>query len=148
MRILLAPDHAALALEASIKAQRRLFVTSHRIGAAGLPTVILPALTAAQQNGITADLYFGMGTDTLSGTLAGEMTMDLSSQGVKIQPVYTPRLHAKLLAWDDDALAITSQNWLSADPSDNTPLREIGIFINSTNVADQIIRQFQMQIGK
>src|SRR6266436_2327004 len=147
MRILLAPDHAALALEASIRAERRLFVTSHRIGVAGRPIVILPAIAAARENGIDANLYFGKGTDTLSGVSAGKLTMDVGSGGVKIQPVYTPRLHAKLLAWDDNALAITSQNWLSADPSDNAPLREIGIFINASNVADQIIRVFQMQLG-
>jgi cardiolipin synthase len=62
--------------------------------------------------------------------------------------VYTPRLHAKLLAWDDDALAITSQNWLSADPSDNAPLREIGVFINAPKVADQVIRLFQLQLSR
>jgi cardiolipin synthase A/B len=147
MRILLAPDHAALALEASIRAERRLFVTSHRIGVAGRPIVILPAIAAARQNGITANLYFGKGTDTLSGVAAGKMTMDMGVEGVKIQPVYTPRLHAKLLAWDDNALAVTSQNWLSADPSDNAPLREMGIFIDAPNVADQIIRVFQMQLS-
>ena len=148
MRILLAPDHAALALEASIKASQRLFVTSHRIGVAGRPTIILPALAAARENGISADLYFGKGTETLTGVSAGEMTLELGPSGVKLRPVYTPRLHAKLLAWDDDALAITSQNWLSADPSDNAPLREIGIFINAPKVADQVIRLFQLQLGR
>ncbi len=74
--------------------------------------------------------------------------MDLGPSGVKLRPVYIPRLHAKLLAWDDDALAITSQNWLSADPSDNTPLRELGLFINAPRVADQLIMSFQMQLNK
>jgi cardiolipin synthase A/B len=146
MRILLAPDHAALALEASVKATRRLFVTSHRIGVAGKPMIILPALAAARANGISADLYFGRGTETLSGVEAGELTMNLGPSGVKLRPVHIPRLHAKLLAWDDDALAITSQNWLSADPSDNLPLRELGLFINAPRVADQLITSFQMQL--
>lgn len=148
MRILLASDHAALALEASVKATRRLFVTSHRIGVAGRPMIILPALAAARANGVSADLYFGKGTETLSAKAAGELTMDLGPSGVKLRPVYIPRLHAKLLAWDDDALAITSQNWLSADPSDNTPLRELGLFINAPRVADQLIMSFQMQLNK
>jgi cardiolipin synthase A/B len=95
--------------EASIKATRRLFVTSHRIGVAGRPTIILPALAAARENGISADLYFGKGTETLTGVSAGELTLDLGPSGVKLRPVYMPRLHAKLFAWDDDALAITSQ---------------------------------------
>lgn len=147
MRILLASDHAALALEASVKATRRLFVTSHRIGVAGRPMIILPALAAARANGVTADLYFGRGTETLSAKAAGELTMDLGPSGVRLRPVYIPRLHAKLLAWDDDALAITSQNWLSADPSDNAPLRELGLFINAPRVADQLIMSFQIQVN-
>jgi cardiolipin synthase A/B len=147
MRILLAPDHAALALEASIKAKERLFVTSHRIGVAGRPMIILPALAAARANGVSADLYFGRGTDTLTGVSAGELTMDLGPSGVKLRPVYTPRLHAKLLAWDDDSLAVTSQNWLSADPADNAALRELGLFINAPKVADQVIRLFKMQLN-
>ncbi|MGA2995115.1 hypothetical protein [Bradyrhizobium sp.] len=71
--------------------------------------------------------------------------MDLGPSGVKLRPVYTPRLHAKLLAWDDDSLAITSQNSLSAD---NAAPRELGIFINAPKVADQVIRLFQLQLNK
>ncbi len=145
MRILLAPDHAALAIEASVKARRRLFVTSHRIGVAGQPMVIMPAVAAARANGITADLYFGKGTETLTAAAAGQLTLDLGSSGVRLRPVYVPRLHAKLLAWDDDALAITSQNWLSADPPDSAPLRELGLFISAPRVADQLITSFRMQ---
>ncbi|MGY4198914.1 hypothetical protein [Bradyrhizobium sp. USDA 4520] len=148
MRILLAPDHADLALEASVKATRRLFVTSHRIGVAGRPMIIMPAVHAARANGVSADLYFGRGTETLTGVAAGELTMDLGPSGVKLRPVYVPRLHAKLLAWDDDALAITSQNWLSADPPDKAALRELGLFIKAPRLADQLITSFQMQLNK
>ncbi|OAE97128.1 hypothetical protein AYJ54_36105 [Bradyrhizobium centrolobii] len=90
MRILLASDHAARALEASVKATRRLFVTSHRIGVAGWPMIILPALAAARANGVSAHLYFGKGTETLSAKAAGEPTMDLGPSGVKLRPVYIP----------------------------------------------------------
>lgn len=148
MRILLAPDHADLAIEASLKAARRLFVTSHRIGVAGRPMIIMPAVAAARTNGISADLYFGKGTETLTGVAAGELTMDLGPTGVKLKPVYIPRLHAKLLAWDDDALAVTSQNWLSADPADGAQLRELGIFIQAPRLAEQVIMTFQMQLAK
>lgn len=96
MRILLAPDHAALVIEASIKARRRLFVTSHRIGVSGKPMVIMPAVAAARANEINADLYFGKGTETLTAVAAGELMMDLGPSGVTLRPVYVPRLHAKL----------------------------------------------------
>lgn len=54
-----------------------------------------------------------------------------------------PRLHAKILAWDDDSLAVTSQNWLSADPSDVARLSEIGVFVESNRIADYLIRRFE-----
>lgn len=148
MRILLAPDHAKLAIEASVRAKRRLFVTSHRIGVAGKPMIIMPAVHAARSNGITADLYFGKGTETLTGVAAGELMMDLGPSGVKLRPVYIPRLHAKVLAWDDNALAVTSQNWLSGDPADTAPLRELGLFIEAPRLADQLITTFQMQLNR
>jgi hypothetical protein len=146
MRILLAHDHAALALRASVEARKRLFVTSHRIGVAGKPMVIMPAVAAATANGVTADLFFGKGTDTLTAVAAGQMTLDLKSTGVRLLPVQIPRLHAKLLAWDNDALAVTSQNWLSADPADSAPLRELGLFINAPRVADHLITTFRVQM--
>ena len=61
---------------------------------------------------------------------------------MKITPVLEPKLHAKLLAWDDDAVVITSQNWLSADPPDDKPRSEIGISIRSPGIARQIIDRF------
>lgn len=145
MQILLAHDHAALALRASVEARKRLFVTSHRIGVAGKPMIIMPAVAAATANGVTSDLYFGTGTNTFTAVAAGQTTLDLRSAGVRLLPVHVPRLHAKLLAWDDDALAVTSQNWLSADPADSTPLRELGIFINAPRIADQLITTFRVR---
>ena len=146
MRILLSHDHAALALRASVEARNRLFVTSHRIGVAGKPMIIMPAVAAATANGVKTDLFFGTGTDTFTAVAAGQMTLDLRSTGVRLLPVHVPRLHAKLLGWDDDALAVTSQNWLSADPADSAPLRELGLFINAPRVADQLITAFRLRI--
>jgi phosphatidylserine/phosphatidylglycerophosphate/cardiolipin synthase-like enzyme len=62
---------------------------------------------------------------------------------VNIKPVHNPRLHAKILAWDDDTLAITSQNWLSADPAEGALRREIGVLIQSSKVADYLLRRFE-----
>jgi cardiolipin synthase A/B len=50
-------------------------------------------------------------------------------------PIDEPRLHAKILGWDDDFPVVTSQNWLSADPSEANLRREIGIFIHASGIA-------------
>jgi phosphatidylserine/phosphatidylglycerophosphate/cardiolipin synthase-like enzyme len=143
LRVLLAPDHASLLLEARDRAQRRIVITSHRIGIAGQPMAIVPAVAAAQAKNVDASLYFGRATGPLSGINAADLTLEFERQGVHIRPIFQPRLHAKTLCWDDDALAVTSQNWLSASSSQNNARREIGIFIELNKIADTFIRRFE-----
>lgn len=142
VRILLSPDHACLPLEARDHAKRRISVLSHRIGIAGLPMAIVPAVTAAQANRIDASLFYGRATGPLSGVDAAELTREFQKQGVHIRPVFQPRLHAKVLCWDDDSIAVSSQNWLSATSSQSSPRREIGIFIQQNKIADTFLRRF------
>ena len=115
MRILLAPDHNSLVLAARDEARERIFVTSHRIGLAGRPMVIIPVVAAVNESKIDVKLYYGRPTGVLSGVDAAGLTMELARQGIGIKPIHQPRLHAKVLAWDNDNLAVTSQNWLSAE---------------------------------
>lgn len=144
MRILLAPDHADLVLLARDKAQNRIVVTSHRLGVAGKPIVITPALAAARAKDISCSLYYGRATGPLSGLNAAALAAELNKSGVSVRPVHRPRLHAKVLAWDDHSIAVTSQNWLSADPSDTALRREIGIYIEQNRIADTFIRRFDL----
>lgn len=143
MQILLSPDHGELVLEARDRAQQRIFVTSHRIGLAGRPMVIIPTLAAAKAGKVKAQLYYGRPTGVLSGVDAAGLAREFARQGVAITPIYHPRLHAKILAWDDDAIAVTSQNWLSADPAEGADRREIGILVESNKIADYLIRRFE-----
>lgn len=142
LRVLLASDHAPLVLEARDKAAKRMIVTSHRIGIAGQPMTIIPAVAAAEKNKVDVSLYFGRSTGPLSGTDVADLTRRLEQAGVHIRPIFQPRLHSKVLAWDDDFLAVTSQNWLSAASSATQPRREIGVFVKSNKVADLFVRVF------
>lgn len=141
MRILLGPDHGALVLEARDSAKKRILVTSHRIGLAGRPMVIIPVLAAVKESKIDVRLYYGRPTGVLSGIDAADLTMQLAKQGVGFRPVQQPRLHAKVLAWDNDCLAVTSQNWLSADPSETARRSEIGVFVESNRIAEHFIQR-------
>jgi len=67
LRVLLSPDHASIPLEARDQARKRIAITSHRIGIAGLPMAIVPVVTAAQEKGINASLFYGRATGPLSG---------------------------------------------------------------------------------
>ena len=143
MQLLLSPDHAELVLKARDEARRRIVVTSHRIGLAGRPMVIIPSLAAAKAKKIGVELYYGRPTGVLSGIDAASLAVEFAREGVNIKPVHKPRLHAKILAWDDNSLAVTSQNWLSADPAEGARRREIGVFVQSNRVADYLLRRFE-----
>ncbi len=147
VRLLLAPDHADLVLDARDHSTRRMLVVSHRFGIAGRPMTILPALSAAQTKGVAVGLYYGRPTGRLSGADASALALEMKRNGVNIRPVHQPRLHAKILAWDDDALAVTSLNWLSADPSETAIRSEIGLFVESNKLADHFVRRFEHAIA-
>jgi cardiolipin synthase A/B len=143
MRVLLAPDHAEFVLDARDRLQRRLLVTSHRLGVAGRPLVILPALSAAQTKAASVTLYYGRPTGRLSGADAAAIALEMRRGGVDIRPIHQPRIHSKVLAWDDDTLAVTSLNWLSADPSQTALRSEIGIAVESNKAADRFLERME-----
>lgn len=144
MRILLAPEHAELVLHARDNARKRILVTSHRLGIAAKPMVVVPALAAHRENQVECSLFYGRATGAHSNLDTAAQTRELARMGVTQRPVLRPRLHAKVLAWDDDALAVTSQNWLSADPADSAYRREIGIFVEQNKLADTFMRKFEL----
>ena len=143
LRVLLAPDHADLVLDARDRSTQRMVVTSHRIGIAGKPLTIFPAMSAAQAKHIKVSLYYGRPTDRFSGKDAAALALEIKESGVDVRPIHRPRLHAKVLAWDDDALAVTSLNWLSKDPSESALRDEIGIFVEMSKIADNFVRRFE-----
>lgn len=143
MRLIYGSDHAQLVLEARDKARERLFVLSHRIGLAAHPVALLPALAAVEANGIEASFYYGRTTGPLSGAASADLIREFGKKGLNIKPIHRPRLHAKVLGWDRDMLAISSLNWLSADPSESAPSREIGVVLEAPRVADNFLARFE-----
>lgn len=144
MAIVLGPQHAQYVRMARDSATSRIFVTSHRFGAANRTAVIVPAIAAAQDRGVEVKVYFGIPTGNFTNTDVASATRSSAAQGVEIRPVAEPRVHAKLLAWDNDSLVVTSQNWLSADPSEGNLRREIGVFIHGNGLARTAIEAFEL----
>jgi phosphatidylserine/phosphatidylglycerophosphate/cardiolipin synthase-like enzyme len=141
--LVLGPQHAQFARIARDAARRRMFVTSHRIGSAARPSVVLPAITAVRENGIEARVFYGVASEGPVGAWTSPNGHPMPS----VQPVLTPKLHAKILAWDDDHVLITSQNWLSADPGESNVRREIGLMVNSKGIAKAVIDNFDATRG-
>jgi cardiolipin synthase len=69
-------------------------------------------------------------------------TADAAAVGVNLKPVAHPRLHAKLLAWDEDSFVVTSLNWLSADPTEFSIAKELGVYLEAKGIAKVLFQQF------
>lgn len=103
-------------------------------------------VAAASKKDRLVKIFYGRTSGGLSSEDAAALVRDDSGTGVNVQPIFDPRLHAKVLAWDNDNLVISSQNWLSADPPPDKPLSEIGLFIHSKNVGSYFKERFQMSL--
>lgn len=141
--LVLGPQHARFVRMARDAATRRIFVTSHRLGAATRAAVIVPAIAAVRDKGLEVKAYYGTQSGTVNTSMAAQLTAEAGKAGVQVRPVVEPRLHAKILAWDDDNALITSQNWLSADPGESNLRREIGLLIQAPGIARQVIDDFE-----
>ena len=146
--LVLGPQHAQFVRLARDHATKRIFVTSHRLGAATRAAVIVPAITAVREKGLDVKAYYGTQSGNINTAGAAELTATAGKEGVQIRPVIEPRLHAKILAWDDNNLLITSQNWLSADPGESSMRREIGVLLQAQGVARLAIEDFEFSRHK
>jgi cardiolipin synthase A/B len=139
--LVLGPQHAHYVRLARDTATSRMFVTSHRLGYATGPAVVVPAIASARDRSLRIEVFFGRPSG-LTKRDVQEIQTSAAVEGIQIAPILEPRLHAKLLAWDDDFLVVTSQNWLSADPGEANIRREVGVFVGMTDVARIVVDRF------
>ena len=142
--LVLGADHGHFVRLARDEAKKRIFVGSHRLSDVANRAVVIPAMTAVESsNGsISGRIYYNMVSGGMTQADARALAEKALEKAVKIAPVHVPTLHAKILAWDDDSLVITSLNWLSADSPPNQPLREVGIYFTAKRSAEHLIRSF------
>ena len=139
-RIVLGDEHSFYVRMARDEAKRRILITSHRFSDNAETTVLLPAKAAMEAHGIDVTLLYGRTSGAAEGKLARSLTSQAIEHGIQLRQIHRPRLHAKVLAWDDDSIVVTSQNWLSADPPDSHPYSEVGIYLSSTGIAQEFIQ--------
>jgi cardiolipin synthase A/B len=130
--------HHAYVLRARDEAKKRIVVASHRLGAVSGPGVVVPLAEAATANNVTADVLYGRRTQPVRYGDEAAIQIDGHSGGVAVRMIESPRLHAKILAWDDDYVVISSLNWLSGDPVDLDSSKEVGVFIQHEGAAKEI----------
>lgn len=144
MSLLYTKDHANFVMRAAEEGKKRIFVLSHQFGVAGGPVTVFPLLDRAKDKKIDVSLFYGKpaGAKKASDLLA--LRERYGEVGMTIKAIERPRLHAKVLGWDDDNLVISSFNWLSVDPSEHKPNRELGVYVRSNSIALKFLRDFEV----
>lgn len=143
-RLVLAPAHKAFVLQAKAQAEAGIFVTSHRLSIAARQAVLIPLgcanAASGTGKGIETRLFYGHEPEAKEPDRAAILA-GLDMTALDLQPQVAQSLHAKLLGWDADDVVMTSQNWLSADPSDANVRRELGVHLHSPGAAELVLEK-------
>jgi len=146
-RLVLGSDHNDVVLRARDRAKSRIMVGSHRISLSARSLALAPMLSAIRERGVAVRFRYSKVEPELKNIenlFNSEEELEFRS-AIDFAEVKSPLLHAKFLCWDDDNLLVTSQNLLSADPGGGELFSEIGIHLQSRNVAkyfEQKLSQF------
>lgn len=146
--LIIGAQHNHFVLRARDEARRRAFVASHKLGPVSSPSIVIPLMTAARERGIDVEVFYGKTRRPIRPQSAGKLAAQAAEVGVTLKAIESPRLHAKVLAWDDDNIAISSLNWLSADPTELDSLNEIGVWIESADAARTLIDDFHGALSR
>ena len=144
--LVLGSRHSDYVRRARDEARREITVISHRLSPSAETLVMIPARAAAQAHDIDVHLYYGKVTGSDGGIAALALARAAQGDGMRANHILQPRVHAKVLAWDDNTLVITSQNWLSADPPDSVPYSEIGVFLSGSGLAREVIGRTRLAL--
>ncbi|MFA1677986.1 phospholipase D-like domain-containing protein [Rhizobium mongolense] len=144
MDLLYTKDHPSLVMDAARAARKRIFVLSHQFGVAGRPVTIFPLMDVAKSTEVAVSAFYGKPAGKKTAAELLDLRERYGEAHLQLRSIERPRLHAKVLGWDDDNLAVTSFNWLSVDPSPHKPLREVGLLIKSNQIAEKFLRDFDL----
>jgi phosphatidylserine/phosphatidylglycerophosphate/cardiolipin synthase-like enzyme len=140
--LVIGSQHSTYMLRARDEAKENIFITSHRLGGTLYSSVLPSSQEAVSKNGIRCEIYYGLAIDLLSPEDIDRVISSAFDAGVTIRTLGTPKLHAKILAWDNENILISSLNWLSADPKGTDNLKELGIYIQAKGAASLIRSDF------
>ena len=145
--IIVGAQHNELILRARDEAKKSILLASHRLGIAAGPGILAPLQSAATQNShLSVDVFYCRKTSPVRGSDERRLTHEANSVGVSLAPIQSPRIHAKLLVWDDDNAVITSLNWLSASQTQGSNLVEVGVHLRVPGVGRYITDHLRAEI--
>lgn len=140
-QLILGCEHAQILNVARDESAREITLLSHRLGVATKP-VLKSLVAAAKARNVRPTVFYGRVSGPVTASDAARQSAELKVEGIDLLPILRPRIHSKVLCWDNDNIVITSLNWLSADPPSDNPRQEIGIHIRANDIAKNFRQRF------
>lgn len=138
--------HNAQLLRARDHVRRKLLLVSHRLGAYYDCGALLP-LAAACQGSPSIDARFWYSrNDQKKDRTSAQLEREARELGIHLGLVHKPGLHAKVLAWDENDVVVTSQNWMSRDPGFYNMLSELGVAVTAPGAARNLMQLIDGQL--
>jgi len=135
-------EHHQYVLDARDKANKSIFIASHRISNNAERPILTPLISSMKSNGaLDIHMYYSSLSGGISAQQLSEVSDSLTDNGIFLLKKKDPISHAKILSWDDDNILITSLNWLSAS-ADGNPYDEMGVFIEKKNIFSTVSKNF------
>ena len=137
--------HNYCVLRSRDEARVRIFIASHRMGQKVMPGILVPMAAARERRKLRITALYGA-LQNISKQDAERIMRHAADRRITLEPIYEPRVHAKILAWDNNAAVISSQNWLSADPNPSNLAYELGVVIDRKNVAEVLLTKMRRKV--
>ena len=133
-------EHLAAVREARDNAKHDLLAVCDLLGPAGETSVFIPSQEAAA-SGVKVKLIYNTLARTVSPEKRDLHEKELSAVGIELFPV--ANVHAKFMTWDDDAILVTSFNWLATTPDPWKPRgSEIGVLVKGPGLVESLRARF------
>jgi hypothetical protein len=146
LAVILDREHLAAVREARNTAETGITAACDLLGPAGETSVFVPARTAAK-GGAQVTLIYNTLARTISPEERDRIVSNLASHGVVLEA--HADLHAKFMTWDEDAIVITSFNWLATTPDPWKPRgAEIGVVVKGPNLVSAVRDRFRELTGR
>lgn len=121
--IVLGAEHEEYSFHAFATAKKSILVTSDNLSAIAESSIF----ASADSVRLPVTILYSKTSGGTARNYGSKRAREFDSEHVKLQAVGDRELHAKVLAWDDDHVLVTSLNWLSKTPNDS--LSEIGFYV-------------------
>jgi cardiolipin synthase A/B len=140
LQVVRGDEHGTLMRLARETAVRSIVVGGDRLGLAAEARTIIPMMAAAKRS-VEGVICYSKPSGPVTKHDANDLKDVAAAARVRLVQIRDRELHGKFLLWDDDHVVVTSLNWSSADTRSDAPQAEIGLYIQSPGVAEDVRRR-------